>query len=207
MDIIKSFLKKFKQHIEDEISCKYGNFEVKIYPLITIKIFKNHNINNEIEILTKLNKICPYTIKMLDYEKSHNIIIYETINPILEYRHHINMNNLLYDIGLAVFMIHINGFIHGDVALSNIGIKNNNYILYDFEKCKKNNTPEKRFIDVEMFLEDLELNSQEHIIKFIKNNMQKNHKTNIGTEKKPIYIYNYNPQDFLKYITNTFIHL
>ena len=118
-----------------------------------------------------------------------------------------NINNLLFDIAHAVFMIHIHGFIHGDVAVSNIGIKNNNYILYDFEKCKKNNTPEKRFIDVEMFLEDLEIHSQKHIITFIKNNMQKNHKTNIGTEKKPIYIYNYNPQDFLKYITNTFINL
>lgn len=69
-----------------------------------------------------------------------NIIIWEKINCLnfLENENKINiiLNNIIkffWDIGKALYGLHINNILHNDARIDNIGIKNNNFKIFDFD--------------------------------------------------------------------------
>ena len=79
-----------------------------------------------------------------NYIEPENIIVWEKIEPLNLLQKDImkmlienNIVKLLWDIGRALYGLHQNDIIHGDARIDNIGIKNNNFVLFDFDASKK----------------------------------------------------------------------
>lgn len=119
-----------------------------------VKVF-NTPIDNEIVALTTIKS--DYIIKIRRYTLNPPTIVYNKIRPLktIDICDIDTLRSQLFDIAQALNDIHSYGYIHGDVAIGNIGIdEQGRYILYDFEFCKKSSSSEDRFRDVDMFLDD-----------------------------------------------------
>jgi hypothetical protein len=83
----------------------------------------------------------PRVRKFIDTE---NIIIWEKITPLNSFppekiKDIIEQNILkfLWDIGKAISGLHCNEIYHGDARVDNIGIKDGNFVLFDFDSSKR----------------------------------------------------------------------
>jgi len=127
---------------------------------ITIKVFSPlSSIDSEIHALESIHS--PYVINMINSVNTPNIkiIVYQTVKPIKNLPDTLTeLIKLLCDISKGLLAIHLQGFIHGDTGLGNIGLtKDNNWSLYDFEDVKESNSPEDQYKDVYIFLSDLHI--------------------------------------------------
>jgi RIO-like serine/threonine protein kinase len=192
-----------------------GKTKVIITPKFVIKIFPNSNdIEPEINILSEIDS--KFIIKLVYFQKNPSILVYEKIKPLKGIGPNgllgsmDNMIKLVCNISEALYDIHTKGYIHGDVAIGNIGLDSkNNYILFDFEDTIKTNSPEKRYKDVEMFLEDLIIQYKDYQdIKLVLINILEELRSRHTTREKMVkmilgrpkelyvYKYNYKPGDF-----------
>ena len=85
-----------------------------------------------------------YLPRVKDQIDEENIIIWEKIKPLNSLKSEEIANTIekdiikfLWDIGRALHGLHKNGIVHGDARVDNIGIKNGNYVLFDFDASKK----------------------------------------------------------------------
>ena len=88
-----------------------------------------------------LFQFLPRIRKFIDIE---NIIVWEKITPLNSFpsekvKDIIEQNILkfLWDIGKAIRGLHYNQIFHGDTRVDNIGIKDGNFVLFDFDSSKK----------------------------------------------------------------------
>lgn len=130
-----------------------GESVVLVYPKFAVKVFKyDKDLSNEREILSNVKS--DNLIKLYHYSDNYNV--YEAIKPIKSCPK--DVIKLLCNVAVGIYDLHRNGYVHGDTGLGNIG-KNSkgNYVLFDMEDSEKSTSDKKRFRDVEMFLEDLEI--------------------------------------------------
>ena len=82
--------------------------------------------------------------KIKNFADRENIIVWEKITPLNSFTsdkvkdiiEH-NIIKFLWDIGRAINGLHFNGIYHGDARVDNIGIKDGNFVLFDFDSSKK----------------------------------------------------------------------
>jgi len=89
-------------------------------------------------------------------------IIWERITPLNSFDKskiteiiEINIFKILWDIGRALIGLHKNKINHGDARIDNIGIKGNNFVLYDFDSSKISQTFRGDFL---MFTQSIKYN-------------------------------------------------
>lgn len=195
-----------------------GKTKVFVYSNLVLKIFPDtDDISTEIEALQTIQS--KYIVKMIDFvDNNSKAIFYEKITPLSQVNSPDIITELL-QITSALFDIHYYGFIHGDVAVGNIGInEKSNFVLYDFESAKKTSSDELRFKDVEMFLEDMIIdlpkkNQTSTIISDLLNILRATHRNETKTQRKNFkgeiverisYSYNYKPESFGIIVSNYF---
>lgn len=195
-----------------------GKTKMYSFPQFVLKLFPiDQKIENEVNALKKIQST--NIIKMIG--SGPNFIIYERITPLKTI---INPNkdkliDQLCQIASALYIIHSNGYIHGDVAIGSIGINNSgNYLLYDFETTKEDKSDEARFKDVEMFLEDFIIQYKESVqlqsllTELLGKLKTKHTETKLLTRKMPsgkmkelpTITYHYNPKDFGELLLNEY---
>jgi hypothetical protein len=108
--------------------------------LINKKIFFNKTVFN-------LNfNLFNHLSKMIDVKQEDNIIIWEkhlclnsfskeSLTKILVN----NITKFLWDISKALYGLHYHSILHGDARIDNIGIRNNTFILFDFDGSNMGN--------------------------------------------------------------------
>jgi serine/threonine protein kinase len=157
---------------------------------------------NEHEIVKDIDS--KRIIKILNVKYSPYVIHYEIITPIT--RNINNIQKLVRDIALSLLDIHKKGYAHGDVYNGNIGINNEgDYILFDFEFCKKTNDPYDYYRDIEMFLTDYgHYEYINNLLKTLRNRyiiIEDQMISFLGKERKRTKIYcNYEIYDFINTI-------
>lgn len=131
-----------------------GKTKMFLYPDRVQKIFPiTYNIDLEVRALETIQS--DYIIRMISHDE--HSVTYERITPLrkIENADYDSLFTQLAHISMALFDIHSAGYVHGDVAIGNIGINNKGrYVLYDFETVKMDSSPEARYKDIAMFLED-----------------------------------------------------
>jgi len=137
--------------VTPELSGVYQKFkgEHTAKNIINILTTCDSNINytiwidkkNYIKKVYDLFNFLPRIIKYIDQE---NIIVWEKITPLNSFpsekiKDIIEQNILkfLWDIGKALSGLHYNGIYHKDARVDNIGIKDGNFVLFDFDFSKK----------------------------------------------------------------------
>lgn len=190
-----------------------GKTQIIIHHNSVEKIFPfNIDIMKEVNAIKTINS--KNIIKIVDFDEKKNSISYEKIIPLRKIEDQKDFIRQLCHICSALIDIHDAGYIHGDVAIGNIGInKEKKYILYDFETVKKSVSDEDRFKDIYMFMEDFAIQYKNFvqaslIIKDILKKLEDNHtisklikwKSFNGNikMKKMIFEYKYDVKDFGK---------
>jgi len=105
--------------------------------LITIKIYLRKD-NYELKFDIK-----DYLAKFVSYEHEDSIITWEKHLCLNSFPKdelaNIIVNNILkfiWDISKALYALHSLSIMHGDPTIDNIGIRNNNFILFDYDSSK-----------------------------------------------------------------------
>lgn len=187
-----------------------GESLVLVFSNSVVKIFSDyHDITKELALFEAVNS--ENVVKVLNSNIKPNIIVYERLKKV----NNPNVIKILCNIALALYDIHVAGYIHGDVGIGNIGINSNNqYVLYDMEDARKDSSDERRYKDVEMFLQDLIIQykpfpkTRQFLID-LHNEMEQKHvvkkqirKFFLGKERiREIKTYTYGPKDFSKMIS------
>ena len=131
---------------------------------LAYQYFNNHSTSSKIyTIVSSCDSKIKYTIyvdnktyfcneydlfdfipRIKNYIEPSNLIIWEKILPLnaldnsrMKELIEKNIIKLLWDIAKALHGLHINNIYHGDARIDNIGIKNENFILFDFDGSKK----------------------------------------------------------------------
>ena len=81
--------------------------------------------------------------------KPLNSFSLEKIKQVIRY----NKYKIIWDIGKVLFAFHTNGYIHGDCTIDNIGIKNGNFVVFDFDGSSMSKNDE--YIDYSKFFKSL----------------------------------------------------
>jgi hypothetical protein len=86
--------------------------------------------------------------QMTSYQDSSRTIIWkkiECLNQITDYTFIIKNNyyKFLWDILKAITALHIMGYKHNDPTIDNIGIRDGNFVLYDYNLTRKINIPQE----------------------------------------------------------------
>lgn len=131
------FITNSRRHV-----CQYFSYDSTIERITNIhKLIEIENIlirfNNDDSIIYNIYE---YITKISHVNRKERIIFWEQIvtlnsfpddtkNKIIEN----NLIKLLWDVGKALHALHLNDIHHKDARIDNIGIKDNNFILYDFD--------------------------------------------------------------------------
>ena len=118
---VSELFKSINTNIIHDVDLGFDDF-IKVPYNLSEYIPRVHNVNGNCivwERITSLNS----------YSKSE-------ITSIIEK----NILKLLWDIGKALTGLHKNGIFHGDARIDNIGIKGDNFVLFDFDSSKKSYT-------------------------------------------------------------------
>lgn len=147
----------------------YNSTSSKIYSILsscdskikyTIYIDKKTYFCNEYDLFDFIPRI-------KNYIEPSNLIIWEKILPLnaLDKMHmkdmiEKNIIKLLWDIAKALHGLHINNIYHADARIDNIGIKNDNFILFDFDGSKKVDDSNSQIVtkDYNDFIRSIEFN-------------------------------------------------
>lgn len=138
----------------------------RIFYIIS-KLWKNKIINIEFYFGSIRYNLYDYISRFISFIPD-NIIVWkkhcclnsfdkESISKIIS----TNYFKLLWDISKGLYGLHINNVMHGDARIDNIGILDNNFILFDFDgSCIIENTSEDVFEkDISDFLESIRFHS------------------------------------------------
>lgn len=79
--------------------------------------------------LAKLVSYIPDQILVWEYHLCLNTMTNTNLKTLIE----ANLCKFLWDIGRAIYGLHQNNVMHGDCSLDNIGIRDGNFILFDFD--------------------------------------------------------------------------
>jgi len=82
--------------------------------------------------------ISAYIVPIHKANFEENLIIWEKVKPLSALTNiskfiEKNIIKLLWDIGKSLYALHSKGWVHNDCRIDNIGINQNNFILYDFD--------------------------------------------------------------------------
>jgi tRNA A-37 threonylcarbamoyl transferase component Bud32 len=187
-----------------------GESTIVEFPELVLKIFdEEHDTSIEATILNTVDS--DNIIRMVGHGDDY--IAYEKIKPLKEIVNPTRdeLVQQLANIAVGLYDLHSAGYVHGDVAIGNIGINGKgNYILYDLETAVETDDPGLRYRDVEMFLEDLVIQYKERselqrIVKDLLEKMRREHRREqIVRRRMPSgryrelksYTYVYKPEDF-----------
>jgi hypothetical protein len=146
------------------------------YESICIKIknifdaILNHNlINKKIyfrKVIYNLNfNIYDFIANFIEYKNEDNIIVWEKHTCLNSFSKNVltdilvnNIVKILWDISKGLYGLHYNLILHGDTRIDNIAIKNNNFVLFDFDSSNINNETVSFRKDNWDFLKSLEFN-------------------------------------------------
>lgn len=188
-----------------------GDTLVLIYPSFVAKFFPSYvRIRDIVERRDRIDS--KYLVKIIDFIEKPNVILYEKLKPLKKIEK-ASLNDLISQIcciANALHDIHSAGFVHGDVAIGNIGINDQGkYILFDLETLKEDDSAQARFDDVEMFLVDFCIQYKEYpelrlfiemILKTLRKEHTKERKTItefLGKKRvRTYYEYTYDVKDF-----------
>jgi serine/threonine protein kinase len=134
----------------------------RIYSLLqNINTNISHDIDLGLDDYVKVNynlsdyipKICTYDSHCIIWERIISLNSFEKIEikSIIEK----NILKLLWDIGKALSGLHKNGIKHGDATIDNIGIKGDNFVLFDFDSSKSAYTFQN---DYAIFIQSIKFN-------------------------------------------------
>lgn len=151
-------------------------FQYYIYKSVCIKI-KNifdtlltHSlINKKIyfsKVIYNLNfNIYNFLANFIEYKKEDNIIVWEKHTCLNSFSENVltnilvnNIVKILWDISKGLYGLHFNLILHGDARIDNIAIKNNNFVLFDFDSSNMSNETVSFRKDNWDFLKSLEFN-------------------------------------------------
>jgi hypothetical protein len=143
-----------------------------------------------IGMTTQINKkiyfkknIYNLNFNLLDYlsnfigQKEDNIIIWEKIDCLNSFPKDIlsniilnNITKILWDISKCLYGLHFNLILHGDPRVDNIGIRNGNFVLFDFDNSSMDSSISSYRKDNWDFLKSLEFNVGKKHFENIKSN-------------------------------------
>ena len=132
----------FQYFLYQTISDKINNIfkAIEQDKLVTKHIYFNKK-NYELKYMLE-----DYLSKMVHYKRGDNIITWQKHVCLNEfdtnYKTTFIMNNIvkfMWDISKALYGLHTNCILHGDSRLDNIGIRNDKFVLFDFD-CAKMDT-------------------------------------------------------------------
>lgn len=138
--LIKSYKKlwnkKRSQNSEDNKNREKNNIEIsRVEDSLDITL-----IYGTFDYIVRLEDIIFFTDRTTDRIP---ILLWEKIVPLNSYSEEQkkefvkqNLYKLLWDIGKALTTIHKRNYVHGDPTIDNIGIKNGNLCLFDFDASK-----------------------------------------------------------------------
>jgi hypothetical protein len=149
---------------------QYFNFKNIVLNILNIfEIIKKNNIvkfNLDLEFF-KIN-INDHICQFISHEPE-NIIVWKKhlcLNSFdNNYKKHFILKNILkltWDIGKCLYSLHENNIYHGDPTIDNIGILNNNFILFDFDASKNFNNNDKYYLsknDIYKFINSIKFNT------------------------------------------------
>lgn len=159
--------------ISEDIDTVYQYFLIKNSSDKIQNIFQHINMCNIItkkiyfkKIIYNLNfNLLNFLSNFIDYKQDDNIIMWEKIvclnsfskeklvNIIIN-----NITKILWDISKCLYGLHFNSIMHGDARIDNIGIRNGNFILFDFDNSSMDNEYTSYRKDNWDFLKSLEFN-------------------------------------------------
>ena len=135
----------------------YQYFKNKNVPLRIIGLLSSLNrdvINTALDITFDLNK---YISNYVYFLPANDIIVWKKITPLNSFTAekkakiiNDNLRKLLLDISKALYGIHINNLLHGDARIDNIGIRDGNFVLFDFDgsSVDEHNVYKKDYYDL-----------------------------------------------------------
>lgn len=140
---------------------------LKILKSITndnIKLIVNNNIieYNLYDFICKFVTYIPSNIIVWKKHTCLNSFEPEEIKKIITE----NLSKFLWDIGKSLYALHENNICHGDARIDNIGILNDNFILFDFDGSRISNVDSEK--DIYDFIKSIEFNVGEVIWSNIK---------------------------------------
>ena len=154
---------------------QYYNYEsvcIKIKNIFD-NLARENLINKKIyfkKVIYNLNfNIFNFLANFIEYKNEDNIIVWEKhlcLNSFSKEKlTDILVNNIikiLWDISKGLYGLHFNLILHGDSRVDNIGIKNNNFVLFDFDNSNIGNEIVSFRKDNWDFLKSLEFNIGEN---------------------------------------------
>jgi serine/threonine protein kinase len=94
--------------------------------------------------ITKEYDLFHFLPRVREFIDTENVIVWEKIIPLNSFTPEKvkdiiekNILKFLWDIGKAISGLHYNDIYHGDTRVDNIGIKDGNFVLFDFDSSKK----------------------------------------------------------------------
>jgi hypothetical protein len=135
----------------------YQYFKNKNVPLRIVQLLSslNRDITNKyLGVSFDLNR---YISNYVSFLPANDIIIWKKVTPLnsftVEKKAKIikdNLHKLLWDISKALYGIHINNLFHGDARIDNIGIRDGNFVLFDFDgtSIDEHNVYKKDYYDL-----------------------------------------------------------
>lgn len=214
-DVLQRYGGKFsKARFAHDLREAVGSGKTELYILdsAVVKVFdRSVSIENELNALRDIKS--EHIIKVLYAQQNPvKLIVYERIVPLknISSPNKRELIKQLCNIAIALLDIHSAGYTHGDVAIGNIGLnKSGNYVLYDFEGVRKDDSAESRYKDVEMFLEDFKYQYKAfpELYALLSDLLAKleTHKTKSVVQKRmpsgrtkdiEVFTYSYKPEDF-----------
>ena len=176
--IINDYELKSSSGTTDLYIYKNAKIVIKHFNTVNNKHYQTSKITEETDIIVNcdskyINKVLAFEVGKQKGTFIYSYIIYKYYEPITtDLIKKFDLNNLkgfLKGVSEALFDIHSKDFIHGDVGVTNIGQDTDKrYILLDTENLKKSYISEKKYQDVEEFLDNVEVNSNETNKLFIK---------------------------------------
>ena len=143
--------------VADDHKYVYQYFKNKNVPIRIVQLLSSLNrdiINNDLGISFDLNK---YISNYVHFLPVKDIIIWNKISPLnsftVEKKAKIikdNLYKLIWDISKALYGIHINNLLHGDARIDNIGIRDGDFVLFDFDgtSIDEHNVYKKDYYDL-----------------------------------------------------------
>ena len=150
---------------------QYYNYEsicIKIKNIFDT-ILKHNLINKKIyftKVIYNLNfNIYDFIANFREYKNEDNIIVWEKHTCLNSFSKDVladilvnNIVKILWDISKGLYGLHCNLILHGDARIDNIAIKNNNFVLFDFDSSNISNETVSFTKDNWDFLKSLEFN-------------------------------------------------
>lgn len=168
-NIKKNIIDNYEINYEEpiKITSSSGAILVIIFPNFVLKVFNNEITLNNVISLIKCGENCKYIINCYKVIKKNNFnaIVTNVLEPLLDWSFSkpilvYNINNinllltLLIQIGIALDILHKNGYTHGDCTLDNIGVYNDHFMLFDFNCGKLKDGSSKN--DIHLLLKSIE---------------------------------------------------